>query len=383
MTARMTSKERVLAAIRRADVDYVPCSPLYNPLYPEQRIGRPYTFPWGPSEMEMADYNANKLGTDPVLSVDVERYEPAPGVSSRAWLSNGVLHKAYATPAGELHAAVRYNVLWPHGMNIPFFSDFNVGHFDEPWIKTGRDLECLKHVFVPAHSDAALAEIAFDFSRVKMLADKYPLATEASVGKGLTGAMHLFGAEKLCMSVIEDPGLVDAYLEFEHQLNLHFMKAALDLGVDIVVRNGFYETCDFYSPQTLESLLGRRLRAETDLVHKGGRVICYVLNTGVMPMLEYLDTLDFDCIRSLDVSFKGFDLAVVRKKLGDKKSFWVGPSSTADISLGSPETVRNTVRRVFDTLGKKGLLISACPTSHSIMPWENTAAMIDEWKRLR
>jgi len=36
----MTSKERVLAAIKRDPVDYVPCSPDFNPLRPQQRVER-------------------------------------------------------------------------------------------------------------------------------------------------------------------------------------------------------------------------------------------------------------------------------------------------------------------------------------------------------
>lgn len=41
------------------------------------------------------------------------------------------------------------------------------------------------------------------------------------------------------------------------------------------------------------------------------------------------------------------------------------------------------VREVFDVFGPTGLLLTACPSAHSIMPWENTLAMIDEWRRLR
>ena len=155
------------------------------------------------------------------------------------------------------------------------------------------------------------------------------------------------------------------------------------MGVDIILRNGFYETCDFYSPQTLKNYLAGRLKEEIDQVHKGGKVIGYVLNTGIMPMLEYLTELDFDCIVTLDIAFKDIDLKEVKRRLGDKKSFWTGPSSVYHIAEGSTEDVRKAVAKVFDVFGKKGLLITACPTSHSIMPWENTLAMIEEWRKLR
>lgn len=379
----MTSRERVLAAIKRDHVDYVPCSPFYNDLCPEQRVGYKYQFPWGPSDMEMVEYNATRLGLDPVISIDVTGYEAAPGVTSRIWLENDILHKIYTTPAGEIHAAVKYNAQWPHGMNIPFYSDFNVGHYVEPWIKSINDVECLKHIMVPAKSNEYNDKLTFSHNRAKTIADKYNLATVCPVGLGLTGAMHLFGVENLCIATVEETELVDRYLEFEHRLNLHFIEIATDIGIDIIMRNGFYETCDFYSPQTLKSLLGRRLKEEIDLVHKGGKVIGYVLNTGVMQMLDYLDEMDFDCIVKMDIAFRDLDLKEVKHRLGDKKSFWIGPSAVYHIAEGSGEDVRKAVRTVYDIFGKKGLIISACPSSHSIMPWENTFAMIEEWRKLR
>ena len=71
-----------------------------------------------------------------------------------------------------------------------------------------------------------------------------------------------------------------------------------------------------------------------------------------MPMLDYLKGLDFDAILHLDIAFDGHDIEKV-------------------------------VREVFRVFGNTGLLITACPSAHSIMPWENTLAMVDEWKKLR
>ena len=45
--------------------------------------------------------------------------------------------------------------------------------------------------------------------------------------------------------------------------------------------------------------------------------------------------------------------------------------------------VRQAVRDVFAAFGKRGLIIGPCPSAHSIMPWQNTLAMVDEWKKLR
>jgi hypothetical protein len=48
-----------------------------------------------------------------------------------------------------------------------------------------------------------------------------------------------------------------------------------------------------------------------------------------------------------------------------------------------PEIVREAVRKVFAVFGKTGLVISAVSSVHPMMPWENTLAMLDEWRKLR
>jgi len=380
----MTSKERILAAFTRKPVDYVPCSPFYNFLNPIQRIGHKYKFLWGISQKELIDYNVNVLGTDPFVTVDIYGYACDSEITSQVWIDNGILHKKYYTPSGELHAAVKYNEKWPHGYDIPLFSDFNVGHYVEAWIKSYNDLECLKHVMKPMKGKDDINQIRLRYKEARDLANLYgELPVITSIGMGLAGAMHLFGAEGICIAAIDEPELVDSYLEIEHKINLYYMEMAVDLGVDIIRRNGFYETCDYYSPYMLDKFLYKRLQKEIELVHQGGKVIGYTVNTGVMPMLDYLSRLDFDCIMHIDIAHNHTNIKKINTSLGTRKSFWIGPSSVYHIYNGSPEDVRKAVNEVFHVFGKTGLIITACPSTHSIIPWENTVTMIDEWKKLK
>ena len=152
--------------------------------------------------------------------------------------------------------------------------------------------------------------------------------------------------------------------------------------IDIIRRNGFYETADFYSPAMLKQFLGERLRREVDAAHAGGSVMSYTIHTGVMPMLDYLAALTVDSLFGIDIAFKGMDLNLVRDSLAHNKSFWTGPSSTYHLWQG-PDATRQAVRDVFEVFGKRGLVLSPCVSAHSIMPWESSLAMIDEWRKLR
>ncbi len=379
----MTSRERMVAAIRREPVDYVPCCVAFNPLSAAQRRGREWQFPWAADAPrdEQIRYQVEELGLDQVVPVGVNASIPEP-FEPEIRVEGAVLHKSYHTPAGVLHAAIRYDEKWPFGENIPFYSDFNIGHYVEPWIETEQDLEALKLVLAPADDATIEARAESAVASAQELAGRWDLATLAHCGTGMTGAQHLFSATELCMMTIENPELVDAYLEFEHGLNMRILKALAGRGVDMIRRNGFYETADFYSPTMLERFLGDRLRAERDAAHAGGMLMTYTAHTGIMPILDYMRGLGLDSFFGIDLSFPGVDPQRVHDALSDVSSFWTGPSSTYQLWKG-PEPTREAVRQTFEIFGEAGLILSPCVSSHSIMPWESTLAMIDEWKRLR
>jgi len=171
----MTSRERILAAISREPVDYVPCCGFFNPLSPVQREGHTWNFPWAEdaSAEEKLRYQVEELGMDQVVAAGVGVTRQVEGCSSEIQLDDGVLHKTFTTPAGQLHAAVRYNEMWPHGEDIPFYSDFNIGHYVEPWLQTEADLDCLRQLQMPRPVDEIVAGARASVSASKALADRF------------------------------------------------------------------------------------------------------------------------------------------------------------------------------------------------------------------
>ena len=341
----------------------------------------------------MAQYCSQELGVGPAVALPIGDYQPNffmslyhqpdPSVSSKVWAEKDEIHKVWTTPAGELRAAVKCDERWPYGFDIPFFSDFTIGHFTRPWLESESDLECLRYILRPLDGKQQLERVRFECARYQAVAEKLQLATIAHIGMGLTGAMQLCGSEQLCMLMIEQPELIKSYLDLDHQINIRHVEVACDLGVDIIRRNGFYETSDYYSPAMLEEFLGAPLRKEIDAVHAAGKLIGYTVNTGVMPMLDYLAGLDFDCLLHIDTAAEGVDLRQIRDKLADRKSFWLGPSSVCHMWSDDPEVPRRALRQVFRSFGKEGLIITPSPSVHSIMPWDVFLSVIDEWKRLR
>ena len=378
----MTSRERMLAAIHREEVDYVPLTANFNPLRPIQRVDRSWQFPWdqGASQEDRIAYCTGELGIDICAQAGLQECCPEPEVTSRVWAEDDVIHKVYHTPSGDVEASIRFDARWPHGLDIPLSSAFNVPHYVKPWITSEADLACFRHILKPPEREEDVNRLRGRIDEARALSAEYGVATYINCVHGMTTAHKMFGAEDLCLMTIENPELVKAYLELGHRINARNMEIATEGGIDIVRRDGYYETCDFYSPAMLERFLAGYLNAEADLVHANGSVICYTIHTGIMPILDHLRGLDFDCI--MQVEPFGADLRLVRDSQEGTKSFWVGPSDTYHFGRGT-DVVRNALREIVDALGTRGLVLCASPSFVSNHPWDEFLALVDEWRLLR
>ena len=99
-------------------------------------------------------------------------------------------------------------------------------------------------------------------------------------------------------------------------------------------------------------------------------------------MLDYLKEIPFDVIFGVDPTFPGVDMKKIKNELGDRFAFDMGPNNT-DFHSDDTEDVRRTIRRLADVFGKTGFILSPSVSLHSIMPWRNFEAAVDEWKKIR
>lgn len=381
----MSSKERMLAAIRRQEVDYVPLCTSFSESQSADRKLRTWQREEANGEHSLR-YQVEELGIDPVVYQHIAPGQH-PDVTSRVWeepisgAPHPILHKEIMTPAGPLTAAIRPTDDWPHGRDIPLQSDFNVSRFIKPWLKTLEDVERWAYVHTPP-ADREIAVAREEAERVSKYAQRWELATATPIGYGLTAAHQLFGVDAIYVS-LDNPEVIDRFLEIEHQTTMRRLEIAFDplFGVDIVVRNGFYETTDFWSPKQLRDFLGQRLREEIGLVHGADRACSYTICTGIMPILDDLAELPFDALAAIEPVLGNQDMKMVAQKIGGK-CIWGGVSAPVHIGEGTPEIVRNAVREAFDVFGKKGFILHAVPSIRQQWPWENVLAFIDEWKRL-
>lgn len=374
--AKMTSRERVRAAICCEPVDRVPCAPWF---FDDRAPGRK---PWN-SGHERCQYFADELGADGYVDIGLAAGH-TPSVTSEFRFSDGgqILHKVFHTPDGDLAASIRINEKLPVQDDIHLASDFNPPLFVKPWIQTIEDVECLKHLcLTPA--GARVSEFHKTLEEAQTLAEKFGFPIIGHVGMGLTWLIQLMGGEAAMFASMDSPDLIERFMDIEHELNMRKIEIMLDAGVDIILRNGFYETCDFWNPKQVKDIVLSRVNEEAKLVHAMGGVLIYTVCTGIVPLLDLYLESEIDCFIKYETKLMGQRLQPIAEKLAGKKGLWGGLSDCEDLGRATLEETRQAVRQVFEFVGSQGMILSASPSIKPERPSENVAAMFDEWRKLR
>lgn len=376
----MTSKERIIAAIRQKEGDYVPCVPFFwsSPQVEE--------YQWS-TEVERLEILTQKLGVDALLHFGVGTSQH-PEVSAHVWEENSnnekypLIHKEVLTPAGKLKAIVRKTEDWPHGLDIPYFSDFNVSRYVKPWLESLEDVEKWAHVYLPP-GDSQIQEARERWARLQPMKERFQVPVMATYTLGLTGALLLFGAETGVLLSMDQPEAFERYVEIVYQADSKRLEFLLELGVDIVRRNGWYESTDFWSPSQFQHFIMPYMEREISMSHEAGCYFNYTMCTGIMPLVPLLAQMKFDSLDTIEPALGGQDMPRLAKELGATKCLWGGVSAPIHIGLGKPNDVKEAVRQAIDIFGKRGFILTAVPSIRPQWPWNNVIAMLDEWRKLR
>lgn len=390
----LTSRERLLRAIRREDVDYAPCccmsftvlrkrhnDDLYALSLAEQAMGLdPMLFtPMAPRSQRRAHPDLRGL---PV------RFHP--DVTTREWRQDipgedAILHKEYRTPAGTLATSVRLSDDWPHGDHIPFVDDYQVPRMLKPLITEPDDLQALRFLLQPP-TDEDLAAFRQESVDTRRFAAQHGVLLAGGWGVGMDMANWLCGMQELMMLNLDQPVFVDTLLGMIHAWNLRRMEVVLAGPVDLYIRRAWYEGCDFVTPRFYRTHILPRLKAEADLAHDHGALFGYICSSGTKPMLDFYADAGIDVLIGVDpIQGTYTDMPLMKQKLGQHVALWGGVCAAITVEQGSEQDVRDAVQLAMRTLGPRGFVLSPVDniTVDAPRTWQNLAILIDEWQRQR
>ena len=392
----MTSRERVLCTVRGEQTD---CVPLHIDVHPSYLTYDPAVARWS-DQFERTD-DLLALGTDPMIEVWLPDPCCHPDVRVTAWrddnTSDGapILYRAYETPAGTLRQAIREtpdlydwhkinrNTVGPLADPIDgvgLLEDVNPSRSVEYLVNGPEDLRAMEYLFMPPEGEALQQwrEAALYAKAQAQSREVCLLARRLYAG---SATLWLTDAQETIIALAENPGYVERLLGIIQQWQTRMLDLALDLGVDMVTRFGYYDTPDFWGLQFFERFLRRPMDREAEACEQAGAYLCQQQSKGLTQQAEVYRKMKVHILRDLDPVQGEEDMGLLKQKLGGDKTLMGGINCDVLLANATREEVDELVLHTIDLMSPGGrFIMHLVPGVYAGVPWQKVQWLVDSWK---
>jgi hypothetical protein len=384
-------RDTMLAALNNEDINHVPCSfMLYKGLLEKSTdyldfltkqidLGlQPYAMiPPRPPVVVNDHYNLHGIPVhlDPAVKIE-EWIENRPGETSP------IMVKEYRTPAGTLRTEVRQTEDWRWGNHIPLFDDYISPRALKYIISDAKDLEALRYLLVPP-SPSEIAGVRAESEPIIKFAKKHDLLTVGGWGIGADMLGWIFGFINMVYATFEKTALLQEMLKMIADWNLSRMQVLIDIGIDLYMKRTWYETCNFWSPQSYRQFLLPITKRDVEVAHASGVKFGVIATDKVMPILPILADSGIDALIGIDPHT--YDLEKTKQIFKGKVCLWGGVNGHLTVEMGNEAQTRDEVRKAMDILGEGGGFILSPVDNvreYTQNSNKNVHALVDEWKKL-
>jgi uroporphyrinogen decarboxylase len=353
----MNRRERVLAAIRHEEPDFVP----YNfhatgAVY--ESLREHYGLPDNNAVVELVGNHIVKIGSD----FNVNPWSP--GIRMGQLPSGGAVTTSL-DDSGGLHVD-EFGCTWDRSKGMP-----------HPVAYPLHDERSLLDRYVmpdPRH------EGRFDQARKLVERNKGEVFLFGKLGMCLfERAWSIRGFEELLVDTALRPEFVEELLDrILYEWNLPIIDQQMDLGAD-----GFYfaddwgsKTSLFFSADMWRRLIKPRLAVCYQRVKEKGGIVGQHSDGNILAVIPDLIEIGLDVLNPIQPSV--YDPNVVKREYGSRITLYGGIDVETTLPFGSPQEVAAEMRMRAATLGKGGGYI--LQSSHTIMtdvPLENITTYIE------
>ena len=359
MPASMTSRERLLAAIRHEEPDRVPIAPRIWAFLTEYYGGGSWEFELRAAEEFGYDLYLPIWGVLPSFVRPATSYELPPGVAVQQEIveEGGAVtfRRRFCTPAGPLTDEV---FIPPAGRE---YGISPTPVWREHMIKERADLQKL-HYLLPELPRPKLAL----YREVERIVGERGIV-ELSFAPPLDHFLgDLRGLHQLMMDYYLERDFFDEMLAFFQDYSLRLLKAALEEGVRFVFGSWYYASLSAgWSPAMFAELFTPLIREHAAVVHEYGGIYHIYDDGKMMRTLPEYVAAGADVVETLTPPPMGdVDLAQAKRLYGDKTCLKGYVDLLYVIKLGTEETIRQAVREAIAVAAPGGGFILG--TSDSI-----------------
>ncbi len=178
---------------------------------------------------------------------------------------------------------------------------------------------------------------------------------------------------------MERPDLVERYLDVETRAALTAIPHLPKFGIDILWAGGDLASTDgpIYSPAMFRRFILPRLQQITRAAHEAGLVYLFRTDGNIWPIAEdLLVASGVDGYGEIDID-AGMDLAELKQKF-PRLTLWGGISCGRVLTFESPEAIREKTRQVMEACKPGGgFIFGSSNAIHEGIPTRNFAAMLE------
>ena len=368
---RLTSKERLIRAIKHEEVDRVPISPRYfDYLAGVKGCSCVHHCIW------MADqYEHDLMPTYTPLQNNyllhhTGAYNDLPGVTvSFDTRDSGdvvIVERTFQTPAGRLRD-VR-SVVKP-GNPVHF------DHIIEAPVKDRGDLDKIQFL-LPSPDNGYIGDIPF---LIQAIGDRGMLLVKATQGVDQM-LMDALGVQNALMMYYDERKLIKDLLRLFQKYHRAILKRVLEQGIEIIFEPWY--NCSMgvgWSPNQFREMFLPLIKENVDLIHSYGAYVDYYDDGKMDGVLEDLAYVGIDIVETLGAPPLGdIDLVSAKRRIGDRVCLKGYIDQVNLICFGKPDAIRDAVRRAVEAgASGSGFILGTADSIRPESPPENIKAYFD------
>ena len=171
----------------------------------------------------------------------------------------------------------------------------------------------------------------------------------------------LRGFENAMMDAIAEPDFYEELLDKLTDLYLAFVEYAVDLPVDAIMFGDDWgdQRGVILGPERWRKFIKPRWAKLYDVAHAHGKLVMSHCCGSVAEIMPDIIEIGLDVLESVQPEAAGMNPYELKKKWGDRITFWGGLGSQSTIPFGTPEDIRREVRQLCREMGRGGGYILA------------------------
>lgn len=172
---------------------------------------------------------------------------------------------------------------------------------------------------------------------------------------------NLRGFENALMDAITEPDFYEEMVDRLMNLYLAFVDYTLDLPVDAIMFGDDWgdQRGVILGPDRWRKFIKPKWAKIYDAVHAGGKLVITHCCGSVADIMPDIIEIGVDVLESVQPEAEGMNPYELKKKWGDKITFWGGLGSQSTIAFGTPKEIKDEVAGLCSEMGRGGGYILA------------------------